>query len=115
MSWKIWKKLFTVPLGIDIGREGLVRTFFLVYISIRSPNSNLICSMEDLLGPEDTGDASVAIFEGELDHKQIIQKNKKISGSERSMWKRGENNMTEHSGETTWVVISWCEGDQRPL
>lgn len=44
--------------------------------------------MKDLLGPEDSGEASVAIFEGELDNKQIIQMNKKISGSEGSMWKR---------------------------
>lgn len=41
--------------------------------------------MEYSLGPEDTGEASVAIFEGELDNKQIIQMSKKISGSEGSM------------------------------
>lgn len=58
--------------------------------------------MEYLLGPEDTGEALVAILEGKLDKKQIIQMSKKISGSQKSVWKR-KKNLTESSGEMIWV------------
>lgn len=103
------------PLGIDFGSKSWLRTF-LVYSFICSSNSYLSCPVEYLLGPEDAGEALVAILEGKLDKKQIIQMSKKISGSEKSVWKR-KKNLTESSGEMIWVggfvLWGWPKASRR--
>lgn len=93
------------PLGIDFGSESWLRTF-LVYSFVRSSNSYLSCPVEYLLGPEDAGEALVAILEGKLDKKQIIQMSKKMSGSEKSVWKRKKSNREQWGNDLSrWFRV----------